>query len=43
MADYFARNLKTDYQKTTLWEAIKQSSLIKPSETELLKPLTIIV
>lgn len=43
MADYFARNLRTDYQKTGLWEAIKQSSLIQPSETELLKPLEIIV
>ncbi len=33
MAEYFARNCSAEYQKAALWEAVKSSSQIQPSES----------
>jgi len=43
MAEYLARNCRTEYQKASLREVIIRSSQSQPSETELLQPLEILV
>jgi hypothetical protein len=43
MAEYFARNCRAEYQRTALWNAIINSSQIRPSETDSLKSLELMI